>query len=91
MPNLVRLAVAVFQALPAPAGGDAQHGLGQGAQVIGHLLDRQAALHVARQGAKHLSVVRPAQQVQQGFVVVFAAALQRGAPALQLVLEFGRR
>jgi hypothetical protein len=65
------LAVAVLQALQHQ-GGDAQHAVGQGAQVVGHLLHGDAAFDVARQGAEDLGMVGAAQQVEQGFVVVLA-------------------
>ena len=65
--------MAGFQARPAPGGGGAQNGFGQGAQVVGHFFDGKLAFYVARQGAKHLGVVGAAQQVEQGLVVVFAA------------------
>jgi hypothetical protein len=51
--------------------------VGQRAQVVGHLLDGDAAFHVARQRAEHLRVVGAAQQVEQGLVVVLAGDLQR--------------
>ena len=79
--------MAFLEALPAPAGGDTQHGLGQRTQVVGHLLHRDAAFHVARQGAEHLGVVRAAQQVEQGFVVVLAGDPHGLEAALQLGLE----
>jgi len=58
------LAVAPAQALPAPAGGQAQHAVGQRGEVVGHLLDRDAAFQVARQGAEGLGMVGAAQQVE---------------------------
>ena len=89
--QLGRLAMFVFQAAPAPAGGDAQHRLGQGAEVVGYFFDAQFAFDVARQRAKHFGVVGAAQQVEQGFVVVFAAAGQRGAPVIEFQLEVAGR
>ena len=83
-------AVPPGQAAPAPARGDAQHGLGQRAQVVGHLFHRQAAFDVARQRAEHLGVMGAAQQVEQGFVVVLAGAGQRLAAMLKFLLELGR-
>ena len=82
--------VAVFQARPAPTGSDAQHRVGQRAQVIGHLLDAEHAFHVARQGAKLLGVVCAAQQVHQALVVVFTCALQRSQTGVQLGFKLDR-
>jgi hypothetical protein len=69
-------AVRLFQLTPAPAGGDSQDGIGQRAQVVGHLLHREFALDVARQGTKDFGVVGAAQQVEQAFLVVLAGAGQ---------------
>ena len=82
--ELGRLAVAGFQALPAPVGGQAQHGFGQGAQIVGHLLNTEHALNVTRQCAKNFGVVGAAQQVQASLLVVFAGALQGSQPLLEL-------
>ena len=79
--------MAFLEALPAPAGGDTQHGFGQCAQIVGDLFDRDTAFHVARQGAEHLGVVGTAQQVEQGFVVVLAGDPHGLEAALQLGLE----
>ena len=84
------LAVAVFQALPAPTPGDAQHAVGQSAEVVGHLFHGQHVLHVAREGAEHLGVVGAAQQVEQGFLVVFSACGQGLAARFQFGLELLR-
>ena len=65
-------AVAGFQAAPAPAQGDAQHAVGQGAELVGHLFHRHHAFHVARQGAKHLGMLSPPQQVQHRLFIVVA-------------------
>ena len=78
-----------LQAVPTPAGGHSQHGIRQGAQVIGHLLHREHALHVPRQRAELLGVMGTAQQVEQAFFVVFASALQGLPPSLQFGLKFG--
>ena len=78
------LAVAGFQALPAPVGGQAQDGFGQRAQIVGHLLNTEHAFDVTRQCAKHFGVVGPAQQVQTSFFVVFAGTLQGSQPLLEL-------
>ena len=86
--ELRRVAVAVFQVLPAPVGGDGKHGFGQCAQVVGHELDTQCAFQIARQGAEHLGVVGAAQQVQAGFFVLFAGALQGGAALVQLLGKY---
>lgn len=79
--------MARFQALPAPVGRDAQHGIRQRAQVVGHLFHREASFDVAGKRAEHLGVVGASQQVQQRLVVVLAGAPQRTAPLLQLLLE----
>ncbi|MNS70235.1 hypothetical protein D3C72_1035760 [compost metagenome] len=79
----------VFQALPAPLRGDAQHRIGQRRQVIGDLLDGDVPFNIACQGAEGFRVVGAAQQVQQVFVVVLSGRLQCGAAALQLGLELG--
>ena len=84
-----RVAVAVFQARPAPLGGDTQHAVGQCAQVVSHLLDGDAAFNVACQGAKHLGMVGTAQQIEQGFIVIFACGLQRSQAQGQFMLEVG--
>ena len=76
-----------FQALPAPAAGDGQHRLRQGTEVVSHLLDGDAALEVTRQSAKNLGMMGPAQQVEQGFVIVFAGGRQGGAPLLEIQFE----
>ena len=70
------LAVAVFQAAPTPLCGHAQHRVGQCREVVGHLFDGDDALHIARQGAENLRMVCAAQQIEQGFVIVLARALQ---------------
>ncbi len=59
------------------------------AEVIGDLLDGDAALHIARQGAEDFRVVGPAQQVEQGFVVVFLGRSQRGQAQCEVALEIG--
>jgi len=82
--------VTLLEALPAPAAAHAQHGVGQGAQVVGHLLDREHAFHVARQRAKDLGVVRATQQVQQRLFVVVAAGGQRLTARLEVGLELRR-
>ena len=78
----------LFKAAPAPAGGDAQHRIGQGTQVIGDFFYRQLAFNVAGQGAKHLGMVGAAQQIQQGLVVVFAGAGQGFAAVVQVGFKF---
>ena len=52
-------------------------------------LRSDAPLHVAREGAEGLGVLRAAQQVEQGLVVVFAGGLQRGQAHGQLALKIG--
>ena len=59
----------------------------QRAQVVRHLLHRQPAFHIARQGAEDFGVVCAAQQVEQGLVIVLGGGGQRGAPVLQLGFE----
>ncbi|MPM43079.1 hypothetical protein SDC9_89752 [bioreactor metagenome] len=80
----------VFEAAPAPARGHAQHAVGQGREVVGHLLDGDAVLHVARQRAEGLGMVGAAQQVEQVLVVVLAGGTQGGQAQLQFVFEVGR-
>ncbi len=80
-------AVSVLEPVPAPAGGDAQHRVGQRAEVIGHLLHAQTALYVARQYPKDFCMVRPAQQVEQSFVVIFSASNQCAASVFQFPLK----
>ena len=87
--ELWRLPMAVPEPGPAPLGRDAQNAVGQGAQVVGHLLHGDAAFDVARQRAEDFGMVGAAQQVQQGFVVVLARGLQRGQAQAQLALEVG--
>ena len=57
--------VTLLETLPHPAAGDLQHAVGQSTQVVRHLLDRQAALHISGQGAKHLAMMGAAQQIEQ--------------------------
>ena len=83
------VAVLLAQARPAPAHGDAQDAVGQRRQIVGHLLDADAALDVAHQGAEHLGVVAAAQQVEQVFLVVLAGGGQRLVAPFQLLLEGG--
>jgi hypothetical protein len=73
------LAVPRASALPAPARGDAQGGVGQRAQVVGHLFHGQHAFDVARQRAEQFRMVGAPQQVEQRLVVVLAGDLQRAA------------
>ena len=47
------------------------HGVGQGAQVVSHLLDAQAAFQITRQGEEQLGMVGAAQQIEQRLFVVF--------------------
>ena len=82
--------MAVLQPLPAPARRDTQYRFGQGAEVVSHLLDRQASFHVAGQGAKHLGMVRTAQKIKQCLIVVLASRGQRCAAAFQFLLELTR-
>ena len=82
-------AVPVLEAAPAPLCRDAQHAVGQGAEVVGHLFDRDPVLHVACQRAKGFRVLSAAQQVQQGFVVVLAGGPQRGQSQGELAFEIG--
>ena len=84
-----RVAVLLAQQRPAPAQGDAQHAVGHGGQIIGHLFDGDAAFQVAHQGAKQFGVVAAAQQIEQRFLVVLAGAGQRLAAPFQLALEGG--
>ena len=79
-------AVTLFEARPGPAQRQVEHRVGQRAELIGHLLDAQAALDVAHQGAKNLGMVRVAQGVEQLFLVVLTAAL----PGHGTLFEFGR-
>ena len=79
--------VAIFQAAPAPACGDAQQAFGQGAQIVSHLLHGESPLDIACQRAKDLCVVGTAQQIEQRFVIVFGAALQGRQSTLQFLLE----
>ncbi|KAF5288817.1 hypothetical protein FQR65_LT20891 [Abscondita terminalis] len=85
--ELRRFAVPVLEPAPAPARRHAEHAVGQGAEIVGDLLHRDAALDVARQRAKDLGVVGAAQQVEQGFVVVLARGLQGGQAQREFVLE----
>ena len=88
--QLWHIAMAHFEARPAPSRGDAQHGFGQGAQVVGHLLYAELAFNVPGQRTKHFGMVGPAQQVEQGFVVVFAAGYQRTQSVTDFGLKGGR-
>ena len=85
--KLMGLAVPGFEAIPAPARRDAQHGFGQGTQIVRDLLDGQGAFNIARQRAEYFRMVGTAQQIQQCLVVVFAGDLQGSAAALQIPLE----
>ena len=82
-------AVAVLQAAPAPAGRHAQHGIGQRAQVVSHLLHREHTFYVSGQRAELLGMVGTAQQVEQAFLVVFAGPLQGHQARLQLTFKLG--
>ena len=84
------VAVAGFQADPAPVGAGAQHRLRQGTQVVGHLLHRQPAFNVSHQRAEHLGMVGAAQKVQQVFFIVLATGGERLKALRQFRLE-GRR
>ena len=75
----------VFEPLPAPAGGDAQHSFGQGTEVIGDLLDAQDTFYVPGKCAKNLGMMGTSQQVQTGFFVVFTGAFQGVQAKLQFV------
>ncbi|MPM86620.1 hypothetical protein SDC9_133710 [bioreactor metagenome] len=79
--------MAVLEPAPAPLGRDAQHAVGQGAEIVGHLLYGNAAFDIACQRAEDFGMVGAAQQIEQGFVVVLARGLQGGQAHGQLVLE----
>ena len=49
------------------------------------MLDAEYTLHIARQGTKHLGVMRSAQQVQASLFSVFAGDGQRRQPRMQLL------
>ncbi|OIQ66357.1 hypothetical protein GALL_520740 [mine drainage metagenome] len=83
------LAVNFFEPAPAPAGGNAQHGIGQGAKLVGHFFHREHAFDVTRQGAENLGVMGPAQQVQQRLVVIFTGCLQCVAPVIEFAFKAG--
>jgi hypothetical protein len=54
-------------------------------EVVGDLLHRELAFHVAHQGAEHLGVVRVAQRVEQRLLVAhLAGALPGGVAVGQL-------
>ena len=56
--------VALTQALPAPLQGDTQDAVGQCTEVVSNKLDGQASFNVARERAKHLTVMGATQQIQ---------------------------
>ena len=88
-----RFAVSRFQVFPTPLRCQAQHRFGQGAQVIGHLLNGQRAFNVTRKGAEGFSMMRPPQQVEQGLFILpaaFSGALQCVAPAVQVAFKINR-
>ena len=60
-------------------------------KIVGHLLDAQLALQVARQRAKQLRVMRAAQHVHQRFFVVLIGHRERRATRFEFALVVGRR
>ena len=82
-----RLAVALLQVAPGPAQRALEDGVGQRGQLVGHRLDRDAALDVAHQRAEDLGMVGAAQGVEQRALVGLAGAV----PGLVALLELGGR
>ncbi len=68
--------MAHLHALPYPAAGDIEHGVGHSTQVIRDLFHGEATLYIACQGTKNFSMVGAPQYIEQVLFVIFTGRCQ---------------